>query len=80
MSIKDTLQALIEESPVWSQNKLGNEMGLSQSAMSQRMNAKRIGFDFVCRTLGLLGYDLVAVPKGSNLPRGSIVVEPPAED
>lgn len=80
MEIKDMIRELIDQSPVWSQNKIGTQLGLSKSAMSQRLGAKRVGIDFVVDVLNLLGYDLVAVPKGSNLPRGSVVVDPSAED
>ena len=80
MEIKDMIRELIDQSPVWSQNKIGTQLGLSKSAMSQRLGAKRVGIDFVVDVLNLLGYDLVAVPKGSNLPRGSVVVDPPVED
>ena len=80
MEIKDMIRELIDQSPVWSQNKIGTQLGLSKSAMSQRLGAKRVGIDFAVDVLNLLGYDLVAVPKGSNLPRGSVVVDPSAED
>lgn len=80
MEIKDMIRELIDQSPVWSQNKIGTQLGLSKSAMSQRLGAKRVGVDFAVDVLNLLGYDLVAVPKGSNLPRGSVVVDPSAED
>lgn len=80
METKDMIRELIDQSPVRSQNKIGTQLGLSKSAMSQRLGAKRVGIDFVVGVLNLLGYDLVAVPKGSNLPRGSVVVDPSAED
>lgn len=80
MEIKDMIRELIDQSPVWSQNKIGTQLGLSKSAMSQRLGAKRVGIDFAVDVLNLLGYDLVAVPKGSNLPRGSVVVDSSAED
>ncbi len=80
MEIKDMIRELIDQSPVWSQNKIGTQLGLSKSAMSQRLGAKRVGIDFVVDVLNLLGYDLVAVPKGSNLPRGSVVVDPSSEE
>ena len=80
MKIKDMIRELIDQSPVWSQNKIGTQLGLSKSAMSQRLGAKRVGIDFAVDVLNLLGYDLVAVPKGSNLPRGSVVVDPSHEE
>ncbi|WP_161959568.1 hypothetical protein [Adlercreutzia equolifaciens] len=49
--------------------------------MSNRMNLKGAPkTDFVAKVLDALGYRLVVVPKGSNLPQGSIVIDPCAED
>lgn len=74
MESHELLNKLISESPTLTQNKLGAAMGFIPQTMSKRMNAKRLGIDFVARALGLLGYDLVAVPKQTRLPKGSIVV------
>lgn len=74
MESHDLIKKLISESPTLTQNKLGSAMGLIPQTMSKRMNAKRLGIDFVVRALDVLGYDLVAVPKQSRLPKGSISV------
>ena len=75
MTINEIIKAIIEKSPSWSQNKLGAALGISQASMSNRMNVRKMGVPFAVEALGLLGYDLVVVPKGSNLPRGSVIVE-----
>lgn len=77
----DLLKNLIEKSPNWTQNKVGNEIGVSSQNMSNRMNLKGAPkTDFVAKVLDALGYRLVVVPKGANLPQGSIVIDPSAED
>lgn len=77
----DLLKNLIEKSPNWTQNKVGNEIGVSSQNMSNRMNLKGAPkTDFVAKVLDALGYRLVVVPKGANLPQGSIVIDPCAED
>lgn len=77
----DLLKNLIEKSPNWTQNKVGNEIGVSSQNMSNRMNLKGAPkTDFVAKVLDALGYRLVVVPKGANLPQGSIVIDPSAEE
>lgn len=75
MNEKEVLTKLIEQSPNWTQNKLGMEMGFTSQAMSNRMNRGSLKTNFLIKALNILGYDLVAVPKGSRLPNGSIRVE-----
>lgn len=76
MYSNELISYLIEQSPNWSQNKLGRELGLTPQAMYSRMKGGT-GFrvNFLVESLNLLGYDLVAVPKGSRLPNGSIKIE-----
>lgn len=76
MQPKELITHLIKQSPNWTQNKLGREIGLTSQAMYSRMKSST-GFrvDFLVESLNALGYDLVAVPKGSRLPNGSIRVE-----
>lgn len=74
MKVLDTLRQLIQRSPNWSQNKIASKLGMSNAAMSNRMRRNDQKVDFVVDVLDILGYDLVIVPKESNLPRGSYVV------
>ncbi len=71
MDAKDVLRDLIEESPVWSQNKLGAKLGFTPQAMNHRMRAVDLKAGFLADALSALGYELVAVPVGSRLPNGS---------
>ena len=77
MDARSTIKAIVAQSPAWSLNRLGAHMGLSSSAMGNRMSPTRsdMRVGFVVAALDALGYDLVAVPKGSRLPNGSIVID-----
>ena len=76
MTIRDALKKLFNESPTWSQNKVGARLGLTNQAMSNRMvQSRRIAVDFVVACLEVMGYQLVIVPPEAKLPRGSIVIE-----
>jgi len=76
MTTREVLRKVIDESAAWSQNRLAVEVGLTPQAMSNRMKPGRdMKAGFVARVLGVLGYQLVAVPKGVRLPAGSIVVD-----
>lgn len=76
MDAKGVLQSLTEESPVWSQNKVAAEMGISSQNMSNKMRSSvPLRVDLVAGYLSVLGYDLVAVPRQSRLPNGSVVID-----
>jgi hypothetical protein len=75
MNMRDVLRHLIDSSDAWSQNRLAAHLGLSSQAMANRMAPGRgVKADFAAEALDALGYDLVAVPKGSRLPAGSVRV------
>lgn len=67
------VRTLLAESRVWTQNRLAAEVGLTAQAMSNRMQRPGdLKCGFVADVLAVLGYDLVAVPRGSRLPNGSV--------
>lgn len=74
MDIKQIMRTLTEESPVWSQNKVAGEIGLTPQNMSQKMRSSDIRVGVAAAYLDVLGYELAVVPKRSRLPQGSIVV------
>ena len=75
MLVFEALDKLIEDSS-WSKARLAKSMGMLPQSMNNRMkNASSPKVSFVVEILDLLGYDLVIAPKGSNLPRGSVIVE-----
>ncbi|MBP3884056.1 MAG: Lrp/AsnC family transcriptional regulator [Olsenella sp.] len=75
MKIRDILRKLIDDSTVWSQNRIAPEVGLSPQAMTNRMKGDRnMKAEFAAQVLDVLGYQLVVVPKGNRLPKGSFVV------
>lgn len=77
MDARQVLRQLIDGSASWSQNRLAAYIGLTSQAMGNRMSASRASsmrVAFVVDVLDALGYDLVAVPKGSRLPNGSMVI------
>lgn len=81
MRTVELLRDLIGKSPNWTQNKVANEIGVTSQNMSNRMNLKGAPkTDFVAKVLDVLGYRLVVVPKGTNLPQGSLVISPESED
>lgn len=74
MKSVEIARSLIEQSPVWSQNKLASKLGLSPQAMSNRMQAVDLKASFLAEIVESLGYELVVVPQESKLPKGSIRV------
>lgn len=80
MEAIELMEALIEESS-WSKARISRQLGMLPQTLNTRFTkATSPKVSFMVDVLNLLGYDLVAVPKGSNLPRGSVVVDPSAED
>lgn len=76
MDGRQAIRELIKDSPAWSQNRLAAEVGMSGQAMSNRMQRQGdLRCDFAARLLAVLGYDLVAVPRGSRLPNGSVRID-----
>lgn len=75
MDAKSLLRKLTEESTVWSQNKVAAELGLSPQNLSNKMRSPGdLKAGLVADYLSVLGYDLVAVPKQSRLPNGSVPI------
>lgn len=74
MTAQETIRHLLKGSS-WSQNRLGMAMGISPQGMGNAMARQDLRCAFAARALDLLGYDLVAVPKGSRLPNGSIRID-----
>lgn len=75
MKAKDAIQQLIKMSD-WTQARLASALGFaSPQAFDNRRRAKSPRTDFLVAILGKLGYQLVIVPDGSKLPKGSIVID-----
>ncbi len=75
MVAREVIRRLVGESGTWSQNRVGAVLGLTPQAMSNRMQRGSMAVGFVADVLGVLGYDLVAVPRGSRLPNGSVRID-----
>ena len=76
MNGKEIFRELVTQSSVWSQNRVAREVGMTNQDLSQRMRLKSdLRTDVFAELVGVLGYDVVVVPKGSRLPNGSIKVE-----
>lgn len=74
MKIQDIINDAINKSS-FSKARIARLLGYSAQALNGRlMNTNSPKVNFTTRILDLVGYDLVVVPKGSNLPRGSYVV------
>lgn len=60
----------------WSLARLGREMGITPSSMQDRLRSERgLATSFAHRALDLLGWELVAVPKGTKLPPRSVRID-----
>ena len=80
MNAQEVVRKLVEDSKLWSQNSLAKAMGLSSQAMSNRMNREDLKVGFFAKAVGVLGCKLVVLPPQADVPRGAIVIDPPAED
>lgn len=74
MNIQSIIRKLISESG-WSQNRLGNELFGSAQNLSKKMRASDMKAGDAAKALDALGYRLTVVPKGVELPKGSLVVD-----
>lgn len=54
---------------------LAREEGVTPQAVQKRLAKGGLTVTTLCKMLGALGYELVAVPEGSNLPDGSYKVD-----
>lgn len=75
MTAAELVRREVRESS-WSQARLGRELGLTPSSMLDRLKAKNgMTCGFASRALGLLGWELVAVPRGCRLPNGAVRID-----
>lgn len=75
MKAKEAIEELISKSD-WKKARLSNALGFeTPQAFGRRMLGKSPKTDFLVAILGKLGYQLVIVPDGSKLPKGSIVID-----
>ena len=74
MNVQSIIRKLISESG-WSQNRLGNELFGSAQNLSKKMRASDMKAGDAAKALDALGYRLAVVPKGVELPKGSLVVD-----
>ena len=72
MRAADFIRTATEGSGAWSLSRLATELGIKRQSMNSALNRGDMRVGFVARAADLLGYDLVAVPKGSRLPNGSV--------
>ena len=76
MNGKHTVVALVNQHPTLSQNKIAAILGMSPQTFNTRMTRKSdIKTDFFAEILDVLGYELIAMPKGSRLPAGSVRID-----
>ena len=77
MTAAQLIRHLVAESGTWSQNRLGMALGVTPQAMLNALKRRDMRCGFVARALDMLGYELVAVPKGTRLPNGAHRVDAP---
>lgn len=75
MKAAQAIRQMVKASPAWSLNRLGMAMGLTPQGFQNAINRKDMRCGFTSRALDLLGYELVAVPKGGKLPNGAIRID-----
>lgn len=74
MKARDILRTLIKAHPGLTQNKIANELDVSSQTMSARVQSDNLKTDFFAKAMGLLGYKVIVVPAGTELPSGSFMV------
>lgn len=77
MNILEAMNAVISASPL-SKADIARLEGVSYANMANMLspsNRKDMAAGKAARILGMLGYDLVLVPRGKRLPDGCIVVD-----
>lgn len=74
MNAVEALRSVIDASGT-SQYAMAKRLGISTASMSQTWGRRTIGSDKLVRLLGLVGWEVALVPKGSKLPKGAIVLE-----
>lgn len=75
MKASVAIRALVSQSGAWSQNRLGMALGLTPQGFKSALDRRDMRCGFVSRALDLLGYELVAVPKGGRLPNGAVRID-----
>lgn len=85
VSIQEAILEVMKRQKV-TQTQLARQLGITPPSVcimlgrSKTTPCKGIGADKAAKWLGKLGYELAAVPKGSKLPDGAIVVNKEAQD
>lgn len=75
MDISSAVKQVIKDTG-FSMQRIANVMGITQQSVSSFVNRSRsMKVDNAVKVLDAMAYDLVIVPRGSRLPKGSIVVE-----
>lgn len=72
-SASDVIRMSLSTSPI-SLTGLANIVGVGAQSLESRLRASSMRVSSASEMLGPLGFDLVAVPKGSVLPSGSYKV------
>lgn len=79
MKAKEAIEELIAKSE-WKKARLSYALGFeTPQAFGRRLLSKSPRTDFLVAILKKLNYQLVIVPDGSKLPKGSIVLDDPLE-
>lgn len=83
MDIRKIIEGLMEEQHVTLEAMGARVGGVSKQSVFNVLRGgrqKTMGVDRAARFLEALGYELVAVPKGSRLPNGGIAVSGAGDD
>jgi len=75
MNIIQAIEQLINSSANWNKNRLAKHLNLVPQSLNSRFRPNSsMQVSSAIEMLDPLGYDLVIIPKGSNTPRGSILI------
>lgn len=76
MNVNKKLKEMIADSS-WTQARMANVLGFPNAQVFNRrlLDSSEPKVGFVAAVLDQLGYELVMVPKGTDLPKESVVIE-----
>lgn len=74
MQANELFRKLVKEHPGLTQNKIAAQLGVKSQTMSARVKSDNLKTGFFAKAMGLLGYRVVVVPAGTDLPKGSFVI------
>lgn len=74
MEAREILRTLVKRHPGLTQNKIASELGVSSQTMSARVQADNLKTGFFAKAMGLLGYKVLVVPAGTEMPKGSFMI------